>query len=283
MGSRCRRPWGQLLRPRALRSVPHVARLWSTPGLSRPRRHGVPGKPRSGSQGRARSWQATAIMAGPRVPGTPAAPAARWKRHIVRQLRQRDRTQKTLFLELVPACECAPGARKAVLLGVGVWPARAGTRLVRFRAACLTQVSPRLPASKVPDLLSLLWAPRSLSLHSSLREPGRQFCARATYASLVLCPSPGRLPGVRNPSRARESRPGLGKRTRPGKADLTRALLVQPVRASRVLGFTEARLPGSRGSASCTSMSSPPKLPPSSREKQPPTPRLQRRCQTCTE
>ncbi|XP_055971988.1 protein Atg16l2 isoform X2 [Sorex fumeus] len=39
-------------------------------------------------------------MAGPHVPG---APAARWKRHIVRQLRQRDRTQKALFLELVPA------------------------------------------------------------------------------------------------------------------------------------------------------------------------------------
>lgn len=35
--------------------------------------------------------------------------AARWKRHIMRQLRQRDRTQKALFLELVPACECAPG------------------------------------------------------------------------------------------------------------------------------------------------------------------------------
>ncbi|XP_032114755.1 autophagy-related protein 16-2 isoform X4 [Sapajus apella] len=39
-------------------------------------------------------------MAGPRGPG---APAARWKRHIVRQLRLRDRTQKALFLELVPA------------------------------------------------------------------------------------------------------------------------------------------------------------------------------------
>ncbi|XP_044609518.2 protein Atg16l2 isoform X1 [Equus asinus] len=39
-------------------------------------------------------------MAGP---GAPASLAARWKRHIVRQLRQRDRTQKALFLELVPA------------------------------------------------------------------------------------------------------------------------------------------------------------------------------------
>ncbi|XP_014645778.1 PREDICTED: autophagy-related protein 16-2 [Ceratotherium simum simum] len=35
--------------------------------------------------------------------GAIGAPAARWKRHIVRQLRQRDRTQKALFLELVPA------------------------------------------------------------------------------------------------------------------------------------------------------------------------------------
>ena len=43
-------------------------------------------------------------MAGPSDPGVPAA---RWKRHIVRQLRQRDRTQKALFLELVPACECS--------------------------------------------------------------------------------------------------------------------------------------------------------------------------------
>ncbi|XP_012312352.1 protein Atg16l2 [Aotus nancymaae] len=39
-------------------------------------------------------------MAGPGVPG---APAALWKHHIVRQLRLRDRTQKALFLELVPA------------------------------------------------------------------------------------------------------------------------------------------------------------------------------------
>ncbi|XP_012600324.2 protein Atg16l2 isoform X3 [Microcebus murinus] len=36
----------------------------------------------------------------------PGTPAARWKRHIVRQLRQRDRTQKALFLELVPAYNC---------------------------------------------------------------------------------------------------------------------------------------------------------------------------------
>ncbi|KAL6062486.1 hypothetical protein STEG23_018577 [Scotinomys teguina] len=42
-------------------------------------------------------------MAGPGSPGGPSAPAAAWKRHIVRQLRHRDRTQKALFLELVPA------------------------------------------------------------------------------------------------------------------------------------------------------------------------------------
>lgn len=48
-------------------------------------------------------------MAGPGSPGGPCAPAAVWKRHIVRQLRHRDRKQKALFLELVPACECTPG------------------------------------------------------------------------------------------------------------------------------------------------------------------------------
>lgn len=42
--------------------------------------------------------------------GPLGVPTARWKRHIVRQLRQRDRAQKALFLELVPACECATGA-----------------------------------------------------------------------------------------------------------------------------------------------------------------------------
>ncbi|XP_032709066.1 autophagy-related protein 16-2 isoform X7 [Lontra canadensis] len=35
--------------------------------------------------------------------GPLGVPAARWKRHIVRQLRQRDRAQKALFLELMPA------------------------------------------------------------------------------------------------------------------------------------------------------------------------------------
>ncbi|XP_012581041.1 PREDICTED: autophagy-related protein 16-2 isoform X2 [Condylura cristata] len=37
------------------------------------------------------------------VPHAIDTPAAHWKRHIVRQLRQRDRTQKALFLDLVPA------------------------------------------------------------------------------------------------------------------------------------------------------------------------------------
>ncbi|MBZ3873243.1 Autophagy-related protein 16-2 [Sciurus carolinensis] len=35
--------------------------------------------------------------------GASGDPAAGWKRHIVRQLQQRDRTQKALFLQLVPA------------------------------------------------------------------------------------------------------------------------------------------------------------------------------------
>nr|XP_023394759.1 autophagy-related protein 16-2-like [Loxodonta africana] len=42
-------------------------------------------------------------MAGPSTPIVPDAPVAPWKRHIVLQLRQRDRTQKALFLELMPA------------------------------------------------------------------------------------------------------------------------------------------------------------------------------------
>ncbi|XP_045149028.1 protein Atg16l2 [Echinops telfairi] len=42
-------------------------------------------------------------MAGSRVPSGPDTPVAPWKRHIVLQLRQRDRTQKALFLELMPA------------------------------------------------------------------------------------------------------------------------------------------------------------------------------------
>ncbi|VCW96605.1 unnamed protein product, partial [Gulo gulo] len=59
------------------------------------------------SLGAARGASGTAAMAGS---GPLGVPAARWKRHIVRQLRQRDRAQKALFLELVPACECAAGA-----------------------------------------------------------------------------------------------------------------------------------------------------------------------------
>ncbi|XP_023557930.1 autophagy-related protein 16-2 isoform X2 [Octodon degus] len=44
-----------------------------------------------------------AAMAGSEGSCVPVARAALWKRHIMRQLRQRDRTQKVLFLELVPA------------------------------------------------------------------------------------------------------------------------------------------------------------------------------------
>lgn len=51
----------------------------------------------------------SAAMAGPGAPCDPCAPVAAWKRHILRQLRHRDRTQKALFLELVPACECVLG------------------------------------------------------------------------------------------------------------------------------------------------------------------------------
>ncbi|XP_010601546.1 autophagy-related protein 16-2 isoform X11 [Fukomys damarensis] len=42
-------------------------------------------------------------MAGFGGPSVPGPPAALWKRHIMRQLQQRDRTQKALFQELVPA------------------------------------------------------------------------------------------------------------------------------------------------------------------------------------
>ncbi|KAM6157660.1 protein Atg16l2 [Rhynchocyon petersi] len=42
-------------------------------------------------------------MVWPGAPMVPEAPVAPWKRHIVRQLRQRDRTQKALFLDLMPA------------------------------------------------------------------------------------------------------------------------------------------------------------------------------------
>ncbi|TKC46578.1 hypothetical protein EI555_017802, partial [Monodon monoceros] len=59
----------------------------------------LPGRASLGG-GSARCRRERAAMAGPSDPGVPAA---RWKRHIVRQLRQRDRTQKALFLELVPA------------------------------------------------------------------------------------------------------------------------------------------------------------------------------------
>lgn len=64
-------------------------------------------------------------MAGP---GAPDASVAHWKSHIVRQLRQRDRTQKALFLELVPACECAPGGLEDGRGGAGA-PRAARVRL----------------------------------------------------------------------------------------------------------------------------------------------------------
>nr|XP_028689634.1 autophagy-related protein 16-2 isoform X2 [Macaca mulatta] len=83
-------------------------RSWDKPGI--PRHRPPPGVTES-AQGPARAWRRpgreeraerrqSAAMAGPGVPG---APVARWKRHIVWQLRLRDRMQKALFLELVPA------------------------------------------------------------------------------------------------------------------------------------------------------------------------------------
>lgn len=85
-------------------------------------------------------------MAGPC--GT-EAPAARWKRHIVRQLRQRDRTQKALFLELVPACECASGGGRG--LGDGFGGDRAPGLCLVSPAA--TQAHQHLLTSKVLGLL----------------------------------------------------------------------------------------------------------------------------------
>ncbi|XP_050612120.1 protein Atg16l2 isoform X2 [Macaca thibetana thibetana] len=83
-------------------------RSWDKPGIPR---HRPPAGVTESAQGPARAWRRpgreeraerlqSAAMAGPGVPG---APVARWKRHIVWQLRLRDRTQKALFLELVPA------------------------------------------------------------------------------------------------------------------------------------------------------------------------------------
>lgn len=60
-------------------------------------------------------------MTGPQGPSVPGAPAALWKRHIVRQLRQRDRTQKALFQELVPACECGGASRMPWWAGLPAW------------------------------------------------------------------------------------------------------------------------------------------------------------------
>ncbi|XP_004863338.1 autophagy-related protein 16-2 isoform X3 [Heterocephalus glaber] len=69
---------------------------------------GIPARPRPSGTcllrlERAPSEWKTAAMAGSGGLSVPDAPAALWKRHIMRELRQRDRTQKALFLELVPA------------------------------------------------------------------------------------------------------------------------------------------------------------------------------------
>lgn len=121
-------------------------------------------------------------------------PAAGWKRHIVRQLRQRDRTQKALFLELVPACECAPGD-----LGDGRGRGRGSGSVPGFsrcdsstsKPSCLRSFGPAgsryppSPTSHIPALSSLgsPWSPFLDGAHSwcpwSLPPQGRLCLPRA--------------------------------------------------------------------------------------------------------
>lgn len=75
--------------------------------------------------------------------------AAGWKRHIVRQLRQRDRMQKALFLELVPACECAPG-------DLGDGRGGDGAQGECLASPVVTQAHQSLPASEASGLLDPL-------------------------------------------------------------------------------------------------------------------------------
>lgn len=91
-------------------------------------------------------------MAGP---GAPAGLAARWKRHIVRQLRQRDRTQKALFLELVPACECAPGGLGDGRAGDGALGEGRFVWLLRLGPKCTSAFSPPRPWACWIDPLSV--------------------------------------------------------------------------------------------------------------------------------
>lgn len=115
-------------------------------------------------------------MAGPC--GT-EAPAARWKRHIVRQLRQRDRTQKALFLELVPACECASGGGAGVRRrlwrgqGSGTVSGFSGCDASAPTPSHLQSLGPAAPPSVTPYLrlvTSLLFAVRALLKASSWTE-----------------------------------------------------------------------------------------------------------------
>lgn len=144
-----------------IRGFPAAARpLTSRSPLGAPP---LPGRASLGG-GSARCWRERAAMAGPSDPGVPAA---RWKRHIVRQLRQRDRTQKALFLELVPACECSASR------------GRRGDRAPARGSICLappsvTQVPRRLFASEAWGLLDSLSLTRYLRLASvpALSRPG---------------------------------------------------------------------------------------------------------------
>lgn len=104
-------------------------------------------------------------MAGPCSTG---APASRWKRHIVRQLRQRDHTQKTLFLELVPACECSPGGLEDSRGGAGL------RESICLASPTVTQVYQRLLPSEALGLLGSLlsYTPSPTSHILALSDPG---------------------------------------------------------------------------------------------------------------
>lgn len=91
-------------------------------------------------------------------------PAALWKRHIVRQLRQRDRTQKALFLELVPACECAPG-------GLEDGRGRDGAQGECLASPTVTQAHQCLPATEASGLLDPVSVTPLLRLVTSLPFP----------------------------------------------------------------------------------------------------------------
>ncbi|XP_077902780.1 protein Atg16l2 isoform X7 [Ictidomys tridecemlineatus] len=98
--------------PRGVRSAPPPpSSPWYSPGIPRHRQTpnpGVPKRPRPPPPPPPRLLPSAApgALAGDWAMAGPEAsfdPTSGWKCHIVRQLQQRDRTQKALFLELVPA------------------------------------------------------------------------------------------------------------------------------------------------------------------------------------